>query len=252
MLIYTQEEMNDMYRESERAAIEYQNNLMVTSWHQAMVDMMMSSFNFYAAFKAQIDSINTSTSAAFQYMFTNIGTGWQVLANGMTMIAVGIRDSFIKVVSDMAAHWLMQHVIMQAITLAWKVLEIGAAAAVAAARAAAASAWSLWGAIAIGAAIGLGVMAMANKFASGTENFKGGFALVGEQGPELVNLPRGSNVYRAGETASIINNSRSSNSSMGINVTITGNHIGNDMDLKKITDKVSDAILKSVKLERNI
>lgn len=34
--------------------------------------------------------------------------------------------------------------------------------------------------------------------ASGTRNFAGGVAIVGENGPELVNLPRGSDVYRNG------------------------------------------------------
>lgn len=39
--------------------------------------------------------------------------------------------------------------------------------------------------------------------AKGTRNFSGGMALVGEQGPELVNLPRGSKVYTAGQTRQI-------------------------------------------------
>lgn len=39
--------------------------------------------------------------------------------------------------------------------------------------------------------------------ASGMENFVGGIALVGEKGPELVNLPKGSNVLDHGKTASI-------------------------------------------------
>ena len=38
-------------------------------------------------------------------------------------------------------------------------------------------------------------------FASGTSWFRGGMALVGEQGPELVRLPTGSSVLNAGETA---------------------------------------------------
>lgn len=37
-------------------------------------------------------------------------------------------------------------------------------------------------------------------FASGVQNFSGGYALVGENGPEMVNLPQGSNVYPAGQT----------------------------------------------------
>lgn len=37
-------------------------------------------------------------------------------------------------------------------------------------------------------------------FATGVRNFSGGLAVVGENGPELVNLPRGSNVYTNGES----------------------------------------------------
>jgi hypothetical protein len=44
-------------------------------------------------------------------------------------------------------------------------------------------------------------------FATGTNFAPGGLALVGEKGPELVNLPRGSKVTPAGETASLLNNS---------------------------------------------
>jgi len=39
--------------------------------------------------------------------------------------------------------------------------------------------------------------------AQGTRNFQGGMALVGEQGPELVNLPRGSQVFTASQTRSL-------------------------------------------------
>jgi hypothetical protein len=46
-------------------------------------------------------------------------------------------------------------------------------------------------------------------FAGGVENFKGGLALVGEKGPELVNLPSGSSVISSNETQQIINSSQS-------------------------------------------
>lgn len=39
------------------------------------------------------------------------------------------------------------------------------------------------------------------RLASGSRDFRGGYALVGEQGPELVGLPRGSSVFSARETA---------------------------------------------------
>jgi hypothetical protein len=38
------------------------------------------------------------------------------------------------------------------------------------------------------------------QLATGARNFAGGLALVGEQGPELVALPRGADVYTASET----------------------------------------------------
>ena len=47
------------------------------------------------------------------------------------------------------------------------------------------------------------------KLAVGTDYFQGGAALVGEAGPEMVYLPRGSAVATASETRSIINNSTS-------------------------------------------
>jgi hypothetical protein len=47
---------------------------------------------------------------------------------------------------------------------------------------------ALWGAIGLPA------------FANGTTNFAGGLALVGERGPEIVNLPRGADVYTNSES----------------------------------------------------
>jgi hypothetical protein len=43
-------------------------------------------------------------------------------------------------------------------------------------------------------------------FASGVENFAGGLALVGERGPELVNLPGGSDVIPMGRGGGMVNN----------------------------------------------
>ena len=43
-----------------------------------------------------------------------------------------------------------------------------------------------------------------NKFAVGTNFAPGGMALVGERGPELVNLPRGSQVVPAAQTSAML------------------------------------------------
>ena len=48
-------------------------------------------------------------------------------------------------------------------------------------------------------------------FASGVRNFSGGLAVVGEQGPELVNLPSGSDVFTNGESRSMMGSSGTTN-----------------------------------------
>jgi hypothetical protein len=48
-----------------------------------------------------------------------------------------------------------------------------------------------------------------NKFAVGTRNAPGGMALVGERGPELINLPRGSQVIPAAQTSNMLGSNAS-------------------------------------------
>ena len=61
---------------------------------------------------------------------------------------------------------------------------------------------------ALGAAI-QSATAKQKAFAVGVRGFDGGAALVGERGPELVQLPRGSNVIPAAQTAGLMNNNQS-------------------------------------------
>lgn len=53
-----------------------------------------------------------------------------------------------------------------------------------------------------------GVVGKIPGFADGVTNFRGGLALVGEQGPELVNLPGGSDVLPAPQTAAMLGKGR--------------------------------------------
>lgn len=48
-------------------------------------------------------------------------------------------------------------------------------------------------------------------FANGVRNFGGGLAVVGERGPELVSLPRGSNVYTNGESKGMVGGGSTNN-----------------------------------------
>jgi len=58
-----------------------------------------------------------------------------------------------------------------------------------------------------------------NEYASGTSYARGGLSLVGEQGPELVNLPRGSRVWNADDTRNMMGGEQ-------ISVTIHQNFAG--------------------------
>jgi TP901 family phage tail tape measure protein len=71
------------------------------------------------------------------------------------------------------------------------------------------------GASPLSGAVGVGKVP---AFASGVTNFRGGMALVGERGAELVTLPRGSNVLPANQTKNVLNNS-GGNKTFNVNVT---------------------------------
>ena len=59
-------------------------------------------------------------------------------------------------------------------------------------------------------------------FARGTSNAPGGVALVGEQGPELVNLPRGSQVFPTPKTNQMLSNMGGGGVTVGGEFTVRG------------------------------
>ena len=61
------------------------------------------------------------------------------------------------------------------------------------------------------------------RLAAGSRNFRGGMALVGEQGPELVAMPRGSRVFTARETEDMARNSGGGSTSITINAQTNAN-----------------------------
>jgi hypothetical protein len=68
------------------------------------------------------------------------------------------------------------------------------------------------------------------RYASGTSYHPGGLAIVGERGPELLNLPRGSQVIPM--------------SGAGVQISVTGNYIAGDYDV----DRIAAQITKKLKL----
>lgn len=74
-------------------------------------------------------------------------------------------------------------------------------------------------------------------FASGTNYFQGGTALIGERGPELVNLPRGSSITPSPQTKQIIKNGQPT-----VNITIqAGAFMGSQQDARKYAMMIMSA-----------
>jgi len=82
----------------------------------------------------------------------------------------------------------------------------------------------LSGAGAVSVGIGAGTRRVPG-FAGGVENFGGGLAIVGERGPELVNLPRGSSVIPRAAGTTIVNN-----------VTIRDSFVGSRADAERMIE----------------
>lgn len=73
-------------------------------------------------------------------------------------------------------------------------------------------------------------------FANGVENFAGGMAIVGERGPELVTLPRGSSVIPNGQMGTAV--SQASN----INISISGAFMGTPDEARSFARKIVDGM----------
>jgi hypothetical protein len=72
---------------------------------------------------------------------------------------------------------------------------------------------------------------LGRMFADGVSNFSGGMALVGERGPELVNLPRGSDIYPAKQTSQMLG-------SGGATINIQEMIVRDDYDIDRFSEQI--------------
>lgn len=72
------------------------------------------------------------------------------------------------------------------------------------------------------------------KHATGTSYASGGLSLVGENGPELVSLPKGSSVASADKTQKLLNKNE-----VNVSITVQGNMIGNNEFINQLADVFS-------------
>lgn len=240
--------LNLQRQNNEQLEILSQNNIK-TGFLLMLTEMQSQQINWYNIAKSLYKGFENSLTSGFTYMFQNIGKGWNVLGDTAKKILTGVADVFFSMAAQLLAQWIMQHTAMAAVSTAFRTVDVANSAAVGAARAAAATAWTLWGAIGIGLAIGAAIMVLANSFATGTRGFEGGMALVGENGPELVNLPNGSDVLNNAETRNILSSNRGSSASgnaININIDFGGSTFMGTVD--EITEVLSNKIYKNLKL----
>ena len=72
-------------------------------------------------------------------------------------------------------------------------------------------------------------------FAAGTRDAPGGLSLVGERGPELVNLPKHSQVFSAGQTVTALRGG-------GSNVNVTGEFRVQGTDLVLVFERTQNKL----------
>ncbi|CAB4144085.1 hypothetical protein UFOVP462_15 [uncultured Caudovirales phage] len=143
-----------------------------------------------------IKEIQKSLQKSFEIIGVGLGEG---IANAITEGA-NFGDVFMSIFNQLGG-------VVQA--LGEQILAIGIAAIVAADSLKAIFA-NPYAAIAAGIAlVALGALIKntttpRNRFAVGTRNAPGGMALVGERGPEMISLPRGSQVLPAAQTANML------------------------------------------------
>jgi hypothetical protein len=140
------------------------------------------------------------------------------LESAISAIGVGIGEGLAAAINGTANFGSIFQSIFNALggvvaTLGEQIIAIGSAALVAQAAIAQALA-NPFLVIAAGVAlVALGSLIKSattqNRFAVGTRNAPGGMALVGERGPELINLPRGSQVIPAAQTSNMLGSNAS-------------------------------------------
>jgi hypothetical protein len=106
-----------------------------------------------------------------------------------------------------------------------------------------------WGLL-VGAAEATGIVAVAeaakagiNQFASGTPSAPGGLALIGERGPELMNIPRGAQIFNNQQTTRMLN---SGNSNVTVHIHGKNDDVTETL-ICKIRSGESNALLNLIK-----
>jgi len=130
-------------------------------------------------FSTMLNAPQNSLSSSFNYMLTNMGQGWGVLMDGLKLGFEGFKNIAIKALADLLASWAWT-TFLRAVGLSIPGAPPGGPGAPPAERA--------------------------------KGGMSGGLTVVGEEGPELLRLPHGSEVFSNSQSLKMTNNSEWSDS----------------------------------------
>lgn len=220
------------------------------AWFKNLKDIQERQINWMKQMKQLTNIFQNALSAGFQAVFMNIGSGWKALTEGMKSFGNVLLNSLITMLSNLAANWVLQHGIMIVASKAWALAAWLGAQAVGAAKVIAGWATIPFVGVALGIAAAAALIASMNSqfklFASGVRGFGGGMAVVGEKGPELINLPTGANVFNNQETRNILGSESGASRGINININFSNNSFLGTLD--EISEAVSDVIFEKIEL----
>lgn len=233
------------------------NEIKKTSWLELATSTAESVAIAGLAVKTELEGMSVAAFTMSENIRASLKSSFEeIIKSGGNLVEVmdammkSIQNAIISRMATIAADWVTKHAAMKAATIAWAAIEWFAAQAVAVAKIIAG-----WSTIPfVGFAIGIGAAAAAvsqmakfKTFAKGVRDFAGGMAMVGEEGPELVNLPRGADVFSAPETRTALAGGGMGDTIIINNPVITSRRAGMDL-----TRQVGINIMKKVKVSRRI
>lgn len=243
------------------------------AWGQAFDSFEERMLNWKDIATGLFEEVHGNVTETVEAMVSQIGEGWSGLWEIIENFGQKILDSVVNMLTQVVTEWMMKTVILQGIETAYGLFksllgaeqtaeelnnistittakiaaaktEVTASAAVAGAGAAAASSWSLWGAVAIGAAVMAAVMAFADGFAKG--GIVGGNSFAGDR--VLTRVNSGEMILNGAQQARLfdIADGRSDSSSGGgavINQTVNVRGSG---DLNALTKAIKRGTVEAL------
>jgi len=240
----TQQELATLNEELNKARQQEQ----ITSFQDGLNTMLNSKLTVDKLMKTSSFILSNSIASGFKAMYKDMSKVGEAFAETFKNLTNNMIDGIIEKYVQLAVQFVLTHNIMETRAKIFEGLTKAREAALGAASAAASAfkavPFPFNFAAAAAAAVAAGAL-IKGLFASGDRGFAGGMALVGEKGPELVNLPGGSDVLNNQETKTMLESSPAHASNM---ITVINNFNNNSFlgAIDEVTDLISDKIFSNI------